>query len=93
MAYTYHPDIPNYCQTVCPPHEAEPANLTVYRSTSSLPISEADFLSDIETNKKNRDKSVCEHWGCPVWPSKAAAQHALDLFGWVRKKFLTWLSS
>lgn len=87
-SYKYHPEIARYCSSRCPPSDAEPADIVAYRSTPNWPISDADFLSDIETNKKNRDKTVCQHWGCSVWPNQAAAQHAWTLFKWVRRKYV-----
>ena len=88
MTFEYSSNIAKECSITCPPVEAVPTDLEVWRTVNSLPPKATDFLSDIETNKKCRDKANCLHWGCSIWPSEEAAIHARDLFGWVRAKFV-----
>lgn len=89
MTYNYNSGIGNYCNGQCPPTDAQPANGIFYRSVDVFPASLSDFSSDIETNKPQRKKDVCEHWGCSLWPSEKAARHARKLFSkWLTKKFI-----
>ena len=70
LTYKYTGEWPPIAREDVPPDDAQPANMVVFRSVAKLPPTEMDFLSDIETNKPNRDPTICQHWGCSVWPSK-----------------------
>lgn len=81
---TYHPDLPE----ACPPIDAPMADQTIYRSVRELPIADQHFLSDVENGRARSDPTICDHWGCSVWPTLKAAEHGRSLFRFFRKSYL-----
>jgi hypothetical protein len=88
VSYEYNPEIASHCTVTCPPKEAEPTDLVIYRKVNKVPTKDKDFISDIESKKKYRNPLECKHWGCSVWPNEASAAHARELFDWVRSNFI-----
>lgn len=80
----FNPDIPDQC----PPSDAEPANTTIYRQVSKLPICGEQFLSHAELKKGSYDLNNCNHWGCSVWIDKEAVSHARSIIPFFKKTYI-----
>lgn len=78
----FHPDIIK----ACPPADAVPASGFLYRKVDALPATKNDFISDVE--RRGGDPSRCDCWGCSIWTTAAAADEALELFPYWKKKYI-----
>lgn len=67
----FHPNRPKGC----PPDDAPPVDIVVYRAVADPPIAAKHFLSHAE-NGTNCDLADCKSWGLSVWVSRAHAEHA-----------------
>jgi hypothetical protein len=72
----------------CPPSHAKAESRVVFRGIRKPPVSDADFSSNAELQKKNCDVQQCNEWGLSVWVSPEDALHAQKIMKWVAKWYI-----
>jgi hypothetical protein len=78
--YLYADGVPDGC----PPVDAKPVNMLIYRGIKVSPISERDFKSHREMNA-TCTLDECQCWGLSVWTSPEAVAHARKTQRFFRK--------
>lgn len=74
---SFHPDIPK--DPVCPPADAKPSKVLLYRGVREMPLDEnKDFTSHAELKRRNCNPKDCTHWGLSVWLTAEAVNHARE---------------
>ena len=84
----FNPAIAEALGDTCPPKEAQPANLTIYRGVRTPPVGPDDFLSHVEAQVDGNNPNDCEHWGLSVWVSMEAVEHARRTYRGIRRWYV-----
>lgn len=71
----------------CPLEGAEPVG-TIFKAVSQLPVTAADFESDIETRKPGAKRTRCKNWGCSVWQTMEAVRHGRETYAHFRESYI-----